>query len=136
MTLLLRRSCHWDALHESVAADNAVEEQLTDPAAAQELPHRDLGREEAVEREFAVLKLHDLRDTFGTYQMMNPENAPREVQEWLGHANLTTTSERYSQYRQLADAPKRAAASFQPRLRAVESDEQPAAPVEDVAAAA
>lgn len=47
--------------------------------------------------------------------MMNPENAPREVQEWLGHANLTTTSERYSQYRQLSDAPGRAAASFQPR---------------------
>lgn len=68
-----------------------------------------------VEREFAVLKLHDLRDTFGTFQMMNPENAPREVQERLGHANLTTTSERYSQYRQFSDAPRRAAASFQPR---------------------
>jgi integrase len=77
--------------------------------------HKGRGKTYIVEREFAVLKLHDLRDTFGTFQMMNPENAPREVQEWLGHANLTTTSERYSQYRQLSDAPRRAAASFQPR---------------------
>jgi integrase len=77
--------------------------------------HKGRGKTYIVEREFAVLKLHDLRDTFGTYQMMNPENAPREVQEWLGHANLTTTSERYSQYRQLGDAPRRAAASFQTR---------------------
>jgi integrase len=77
--------------------------------------HKARGKTYIVEREFAVLKLHDLRDTFGTYQMMNPENAPREVQEWLGHANLVTTSERYSQYRQLEDAPTRAGASFRPR---------------------
>jgi hypothetical protein len=75
------------------------------------------------------LKLHDLRDTFGTYQMMNPENAPREVQEWLGHANLVTTSERYSQYRQLKDAPGRAAASFRPRLRMVGEGEQLVEPI-------
>lgn len=77
--------------------------------------HKGRGKTYIVEKKFAVLKLHDLRDTFGTFQMMNPENAPRQVQEWLGHANLTTTSERYSQYRQLSDAPRRAAASFQTR---------------------
>jgi hypothetical protein len=38
--------------------------------------HKGRGKTYIVEREFAVLKLHDLRDTFGTYQMMNPENAP------------------------------------------------------------
>jgi integrase len=98
--------------------------------------HKDRGKTYIVEREFAVLKLHDLRDTFGTYQMMNPENAPREVQEWLGHANLTTTSERYSHYRRLGDAPARVAASFQPRLRAAENDEPPTAPTEEMAVAA
>jgi len=94
--------------------------------------HKGRGKTYIVEREFAVLKLHDLRDTFGTYQMLNPENAPREVQEWLGHANLATTSERYSQYRQLKDAPRRAAASFQPRLRVVGTAE----PEEEMPAAA
>jgi len=98
--------------------------------------HKGRGKTYIVEREFAVLKLHDLRDTFGTYQMMNPENAPREVQEWLGHANLVTTSERYSQYRQLGDAPDRAGASFQSRLQTADRDKQPFAPVEELAVAA
>jgi hypothetical protein len=57
------------------------------------------------------------------------------VQEWLGHANLVTTSERYSQYRQLEDAPRRAAASFQPRVRVVDADGQPEMPAEELAMA-
>lgn len=93
------------------------------------------GKTYIVERAFPLLKLHDLRDTFGTYQMMNPENAPREVQEWLGHANLTTTSERYSQYRQLKDAPRRAAASFHPRLRSVDGIAETTSRAEGSAAA-
>lgn len=95
--------------------------------------HKDRGKTYIVEREFAVLKLHDLRDTFATYQMMNPEVAPREVQEWLGHANLATTSERYSQYRQLSDAPERAAASYRPRHQSADVDEESIVPAERLA---
>lgn len=65
-------------------------------------------------RPFPLLKLHDLRDTFGTYQMMNPKNSPREVQEWMGHANLTTT-QRYAKFRPLTDAAERMGASFEDR---------------------
>jgi integrase len=63
---------------------------------------------------FPTLKLHDLRDTFGTYTMMNPNNSPREVQEWMGHASLATT-QRYSQFRPLTDAGERIGASFEDR---------------------
>jgi integrase len=77
---------------------------------------------------FAVFKLHDLCDSFGTLQMMNPENAPREVQEWMGHANLATTSERYSHYRQLNDAPRRAGESFWPHSAATDGDSPPRLP--------
>lgn len=64
-----------------------------------------------VMKPFPKLKLHDLRDTFGTYQMMNPKNSPREVQEWMGHASLTTT-QRYSKFRPLTDAAERMGSSF------------------------
>jgi hypothetical protein len=67
-----------------------------------------------VMRTFPLLKLHDLRDTFGTYQMMNPKNSPREVQEWMGHASLTTT-QRYAKFRPLTDAAERMGASFADR---------------------
>ena len=42
------------ALEEAVASPNTDEVQLTDPQAAEELPHQDLGREEAVELTEAV----------------------------------------------------------------------------------
>lgn len=72
---------------------------------------------ETVMKPFPLLKLHDLRDTFGTYQMMNPKNSPREVQEWLGHASLTTT-QRYAKFRPLTDAAERMGASFVDRAPA------------------
>jgi integrase len=78
-------------------------------------------RGEIVMKPFPLLKLHDLRDTFGTYQMMNPKNSPREVQEWMGHANLTTT-QRYTKFRPLTDAAERMGASFVDRSPAEDSE--------------
>src|SRR4029077_16647679 len=43
-------------LQEAADPQNTVEAQLTDPQAAEELPHRDLGREEAVELTEAVFE--------------------------------------------------------------------------------
>jgi len=73
---------------------------------------------------FPLLKLHDLRDTFGTYQMMNPKNSPREVQEWMGHASLTTT-QRYAKFRPLTDAAERLGASFADRPSGDDAQEAP-----------
>jgi integrase len=43
-----------------------------------------------------TLRFHDLRHTFGT--RMAAAGVPmRTLQEWLGHANMTTT-ERYADY--------------------------------------
>lgn len=44
--------------------------------------------------------------------MADPEIAPREVQEWLGHRSLTTTSERYGGYLPSTDAAQRMAKAF------------------------
>jgi integrase len=80
------------------------------------------GERKIVMRPFPLLKLHDLRDTFGTYQMMNPKNSPREVQEWMGHASLTTT-QRYAKFRPLTDAAERMGESFVDRAQADDSAE-------------
>jgi integrase len=61
---------------------------------------------------FAKFKLHHLRDTFASHAMMNPNIAPIEVQNALGHANLATTSDRYAQFIPQADAAERFGASF------------------------
>lgn len=74
-------------------------------------------------KSFPVLKLHDLRDTFGTYQMSNPRNSPREVQEWLGHTSLETT-QRYAQFRPLGDAAQRMGASFADRPPTAQRDDR------------
>jgi integrase len=63
-------------------------------------------------RAFPVWEFRDLRDTFGTTMMADPEIAPREVQEWLGHRSLTTTSERYGGYLPSTDAAQRMAKAF------------------------
>ncbi|MBS1679680.1 MAG: site-specific integrase [Actinobacteria bacterium] len=82
------------------------------------------GERRIVMKPFPLLKLHDLRDTFGTYQMMNPRNSPREVQEWMGHASLTTT-QRYAKFRPLTDAAERMGASFVDRRPTDDRGEPP-----------
>lgn len=51
-----------------------------------------------VECPHPIYEFRDLRDTFASFQMMNPAVSPRAIQEALGHANLTTTSERYGEF--------------------------------------
>ena len=70
------------------------------------------GKAYTYKRAHPVWEFRDLRDTFGTTMMMDPQISPREVQEWLGHRSLTTTSERYGGYLPSADAAQRMARAF------------------------
>ena len=55
------------------------------------------------------LRFHDLRHTFGTHAIRAAD--PREVMEWMGHADIQTT-EKYLAYKPRRDAAKRLAAAF------------------------
>ncbi len=61
---------------------------------------------------FPLLKLHQLRDTFASHNMANPRIAPIEVQNGLGHKDLSTTSRRYGKYIPQADTAERMEESF------------------------
>jgi integrase len=56
------------------------------------------------------LRFHDLRHTFGSIAIRFAD--PREVQEWLGHADFTTT-QIYMHYKPRADAARRLSAGFE-----------------------
>jgi integrase len=55
------------------------------------------------------LRFHDLRHTFGTHAIRTAD--PRELQEWMGHADFSTT-EVYLSYKPRADAARRLATAF------------------------
>jgi integrase len=55
------------------------------------------------------LRFHDLRHTFGTHAIRAAD--PREVMEWMGHADIQTT-QKYLSYKPRRDAAKRLAAAF------------------------
>jgi integrase len=55
------------------------------------------------------LRFHDLRHTFGSTAIRVAD--PREVQEWLGHADFATT-QIYMHYRPRADAAQRLTTGF------------------------
>lgn len=55
------------------------------------------------------LRFHDLRHTFGTHAIRAGD--PREVMEWMGHADIQTT-QKYLAYKPRRDAAKRLAAAF------------------------
>ena len=55
------------------------------------------------------LRFHDLRHTFGTHAIRAAD--PREVMEWMGHADLKTT-QIYLAYKPKADAARRLSAVF------------------------
>jgi integrase len=55
------------------------------------------------------LRFHDLRHTFGTHAIRAAD--PREVMEWMGHADLKTTQV-YLAYKPKADAARRLSAAF------------------------
>ena len=67
------------------------------------------------------LRFHDLRHTFGTHAIRHAD--PREVMEWMGHADLATT-QKYLAYKPRKDAARRLSAAFGdtstswPRVRA------------------
>jgi integrase len=55
------------------------------------------------------LRFHDLRHTFGSVAIRTAD--PREVQEWLGHADFSTT-EVYLHYRPREDAARKLSVAF------------------------
>src|SRR5918997_1935607 len=61
------------------------------------------------------LRFHDLRHTFGTHAIRLAD--PREVMEWMDHADLQTT-QKYLAYKPRGDAARRLSAAFR-------GDEQP-----------
>jgi integrase len=56
------------------------------------------------------LRFHDLRHTFGTHAIRTAD--PRELQEWMGHADFATT-EIYLSYKPRAEAARRLAQAFE-----------------------
>jgi integrase len=60
--------------------------------------------------ELRRLRFHDLRHTFGTHAIRAAD--PREVMEWMGHADLKTTQV-YLAYKPKADAARRLSAAFE-----------------------
>jgi integrase len=60
------------------------------------------------------LRFHDLRHTFGTHAIRTADL--RELQEWMGHADFSTT-EIYLCYKPRADAARRLAQAFGHRPR-------------------
>lgn len=56
------------------------------------------------------LRFHDLRHTFGTHAIRTAD--PRELQEWMGHADFATT-EIYLSYKPRADAARRLGEAFE-----------------------
>jgi integrase len=68
------------------------------------------------------LRFHDLRHTFGSVAIRTAD--PRELQEWLGHSDFSTT-QLYMHYKPRADAARRLSAAFATRsgeaLQAVET---------------
>jgi integrase len=71
------------------------------------------------------LRFHDLRHTFGSVAIRTVD--PRELQEWMGHSDFSTTQV-YMHYKPRADAARRLSAAFTgpPRADAPEvPDSQP-----------
>jgi len=72
------------------------------------------------------LRFHDLRHTFGTIAA-NAVLSGRELQEWMGHADLKTTA-RYLHYRARGDEAGRLAEAFKtaaPTASAVQANDPP-----------
>jgi integrase len=57
------------------------------------------------------LRFHDLRHTFGSVAIRTAD--PRELQEWMGHSDFSTT-QIYMHYKPRADAARRLSAAFGP----------------------
>lgn len=57
------------------------------------------------------LRFHDLRHTFGTVMAANPRVDMRRLQEWMGHADISTTL-RYAHYRPRHDDAALVAEAF------------------------
>jgi integrase len=82
---------------------------------------------DAVERaKLRPLRFHDLRHTFGTIAA-NAVLSGRELQEWMGHADLKTTA-RYLHYRARGDEAGRLAEAFKtaaPTASALQANDPP-----------
>jgi integrase len=55
------------------------------------------------------LRFHDLRHTFGSVAIRTAD--PRELQEWMGHSDFSTT-QIYMHYKPRANAARRLSAAF------------------------
>jgi integrase len=67
------------------------------------------------------IRFHDLRHTFATLIASDPETSERELQAWLGHADLRTM-ERYRHYRPQKTAAERIGRIFVPDQAEAMSD--------------
>jgi integrase len=66
-------------------------------------------KESQARAQLRALRFHDLRHTFGTHAIRHAD--PREVMEWMGHADLATT-QKYLAYKPRGDAARRLSAGF------------------------
>jgi integrase len=66
-----------------------------------------------------TIRFHDLRHTFATLVASDPETSERELQAWLGHADLRTM-ERYRHYRPQKTAAQRIGRIFSAEPSATE----------------
>jgi integrase len=81
--------------------------------------------EKTVKRPFSNLRLHDLRHSFGTTAAMNPSISLKEIQQWMGHKDPSTTAI-YSHFQPKADAAERLGNAF--KTGQAEVLEQPVVP--------
>jgi len=104
------RACGWASCSRcaGVTSTSSCAPSASAPATASaNSPHQSQAR--AAPCPWSSSSPHDLRHTFGTHAIRTSD--PRELQEWMGHADFATT-EIYLSYKPRADAARRLGQAF------------------------